>query len=296
MSTISEAPLGPPPDAAKSNKHKPPAMSFVTLSDQEKIPDRVIDGSKLLSIPFTHQGTTITPFRHASEVPKGAIILGRNEMEKMLGTTVREWQPRSEMWSYSIGVGALAAITGATGIFMNSLYRERLKLSKGTIASSIPLLFIAPAMTIAVHHVLVQNPVLLQDPPCPPCLITRGIALQFATGFAFPLFLVTLSSTASARVTGTMDIPNVFNVRAMGSFLRRTYRPLWMPYLGALILSNTIAAGVITSRDCWLAPKVWERVGLVAAPSLSESMTDKAPQSNITSDVLQPSPSEVPSE
>jgi len=246
-----------------SEKPKMRPMSVITRDDG--IPSTsIIDGSQI-SIDITSMGSSdrkITPYRHASEIPPGAVIMSRHQMINCLGMTVKNWKPRTEVLSYSVGLGALVGISGITGTIMNVLYRQRLKITTNPNVSTAPLLVIGPGMSFATHLMLVQMPILMKEPECPICHITRSMTLQFATGFALPLSMVIISTTASARVSGTMDVPNLYHIREMGTFLRRTMRPLWFPAFAALFLTNVITAGVVATKDITMVDKIWQRMGI----------------------------------
>lgn len=93
-------------------------------------------------------------------------------------------------FSIKFGPGVLGGLGAATGMYVNSHYRNRLRLGKfGFIGSFIPIAVLPAIMTTLYNRAFIQPRILLQKDDCPLCLQLRAATMQGALGVVYPTIL-----------------------------------------------------------------------------------------------------------
>ena len=164
-------------------------------------------------------------------------------------------------WSITYGMGLLGGLAMTSGMIMNTMYRQKLRLlPHGRVSSYLPLVILPSACSMLLHHMCVTQEVVLMENQCPVCHEVRAASIQTLTGWAMPFSLTLLSSLALARTKHTIHVPNMRDIPALTKFLQKTLKPLGLT-LTVLLALNIMVPVWVTQQQLKAAPKVWERVG-----------------------------------
>lgn len=129
--------------------------------------------------------------------------------------------------SIKFGPAGLGALGAATGMYVNSYYRNRLRLGKfGFIGSYIPIAMLPAIMCTLFDKAIIQPSIFLQKEKCPLCLQLRSGTVQGFMGVVYPSMLAPLAAYMVKKpITNSVVIFNQFFVVR---FIVR-YPPLHVP-------------------------------------------------------------------
>lgn len=201
-----------------------------------------------------HGQRVMLRLKKGEEKPAGARLLTEDEVLAIQQKIIMNWQPRSEMWPFSWGVGLLGGTAALSGTLINSICRQRLGLmSLSRLATFAPTVALPVILSTFFHHVLITNRILVGNFPCTVCAALRSGSFQSAAGGLYPMVLGPLVCTVVARKYHTYHIPSLHDTAQILPFLRRI-----MPGSGtllAILLVNFGLGMAISERETLLFAK-----------------------------------------
>ncbi|KAL8595973.1 hypothetical protein ACOMHN_018285 [Nucella lapillus] len=192
--------------------------------------------------------------RKGEEKPPGARIMTDDEVLKMQHNIILQWQPRSQMWPFSWGIGILGGGATLSGILVNNVCRQRLGLQHfGRLATFGPTVVLPVILTTLFHQFIITNRILVGDFPCTVCAAIRSGSLQSAAGGLYPMVLGPLTCVVIARKYHTYYVPGIRETGQILPFMRRI-----MPGPGvllAILLANFGLGMAMAERETLLFAK-----------------------------------------
>ncbi|XP_036333585.1 uncharacterized protein LOC118744569 [Rhagoletis pomonella] len=185
------------------------------------------------------------------EIPKDAIVINEEQALAYQWRVISNWENRWEVWSLRYGPGFLGAMAAATGIYVNSHYRHKLKLGNyGKASTYLPIVVIPAMFSVLSHKFLIQRNVLLdQGTQCPLCLQIRAGAFQAGVGVCYPTVLAPFAAFMFATRHFTYRLPSITKEPiAVFRSWRNMTRPIF-PVLGAAIAGQAVIAMYITYKE-----------------------------------------------
>ncbi|GFG36454.1 hypothetical protein Cfor_11477 [Coptotermes formosanus] len=144
-----------------------------------------------------------------SEMPEGGMYLTKQEAKEYQYRVLFGWEPQRDVWPFRYGFGILSACSALSGLYINSYFRNRLRLhSYGRVSSYLPLVVLPSIMSALFHHEAVTTNVILQD-VCPLCLELRASAIQVGCSVMYPALLSPLVGFALASYYNSYKVPLV---------------------------------------------------------------------------------------
>ncbi|XP_053971619.1 transmembrane protein 126A [Hylaeus volcanicus] len=191
----------------------------------------------------------LIPIRDKSKLNDGDLEeIPREEALVYQKHLLKEWKPRSEVWSLKYGSAVLGALTGFSNIIINSMFRNKLKLhSNGRLLTGISAAVFPGAIVGSLHETIIRDPILLYEYNCPLCFELKSSLLVNVGGLLFPLIAMPTINLAIAGNLG-LRIPYSTEYRELGKFWWSVVKP-GIRHIALLITCNTITASCITYNE-----------------------------------------------
>lgn len=143
------------------------------------------------------------------EVPKGAVIMTRNDILKLQYARIKRWKPDSDKSFFQYSHHIVGATSAITAILVNTHFRNKFYLgSYGVAFSYVPTVVIPTLLSfIANDHLIGQ---VLERPECHECLEVRSGVMQVAISVFYSCFMAPISSIFLSRKYHTYLIKNNF--------------------------------------------------------------------------------------
>jgi len=187
-------------------------------------------------------------YSSSADLPEGAVLVTREQVLMKYYDVLSNWRPRKDVWPYTVGFGALAAIACSTAYTVSFTLRLRLKVGPSSMGSHIPTMVLPLLGVGSLHHGMVQVPLMLREEPCLTCMQVRAMSIQAACGWVLPCSLAYLSSVVTANAKSAMKIPGLFDFKKMTPFMAKIIKPYKPVYVGLLVL-NVLAAYFVTTKE-----------------------------------------------
>ncbi|XP_068596558.1 transmembrane protein 126A [Brachionichthys hirsutus] len=136
--------------------------------------------------------------------------LTRNTIAEMLAKNFQRL-PDREQKLLTHGPLFLATNASLAGLIANSLYRRALNVTRGVIASSLPMAVLPFMTTFTLYSGVVSNPLLLGDLNCPSCVLLRGALVGVVGGAVYPVLLALPINLGFAVLHSTIVKPEKGN-------------------------------------------------------------------------------------
>ncbi|XP_053965568.1 uncharacterized protein LOC128867953 [Anastrepha ludens] len=215
------------------------------------------------------------------DIPKDAVIINEEEALAYQYSVISNWDNRWDVWSLRYGPGLLGAMAAATGVYVNSHYRRKLKLGNyGKGSTYLPIVVIPAMFSVLAHKFLVQRLVLLdQRAECPLCLQMRASFFQGGVGVCYPTVLAPFAAFMFATRHYTYSLPSVTKEPlAVFKLWQKMTRPI-LPVLGAALAGQAVVAMYITYKEQqqnWRLTMKMKRLEQLAEEKFEEEKALKA--------------------
>ncbi|XP_012269267.2 uncharacterized protein LOC105693728 [Athalia rosae] len=188
--------------------------------------------------------------RKLTEIPVDAVVISPEEALKYQTDLIREWPNLGEVSALRFGVVILSGIAAASGSYLNTHFRRKLKLGKIGFASTYLPIVALPAMAAAgIHKLKISHKVLLEDFDCPLCLQAQAAIAQVFCGFVYPTVLGALGTFMYATRAATYRLPDVFHgLQGPVQVVTRLCKPI-RTQLTILLIGQALSAAWITDRE-----------------------------------------------
>ncbi|KAL5005523.1 hypothetical protein ScPMuIL_018979 [Solemya velum] len=181
-------------------------------------------------------------------LPEGAILLTDREVLSKQYDRISNYQPQSQVWPFTYGLGMLGGLAALNGFLITTHYRRVFKLASYARLTTYAPTVLIPALTSALFHpLIVTHDILLGRLNCPLCIGTRSGSLQMALGGVYPLLLGAPLCIAQAKKHYTYAVPSLSQRKDLIQMMRTT-APVTTA-IALLILANFVLGMVIASKE-----------------------------------------------
>lgn len=182
------------------------------------------------------------------EVPKDAEVLSYSEALTYQWNQIYEWKPKKETWAFRDGVNIIGTCAGITGLYINTYYRRRLRLTKYGLLTSYVSLGLTPVfLSLIIHKQAISRRILFEK-SCPMCLEFRASLLQSVAAIFYPIVLGTSCNFLMAILYATCRVPHINEKRKLFNFWLQTSKPLVRP-LSILFIAQCVVTSYITRKE-----------------------------------------------
>lgn len=173
-------------------------------------------------------------------------ILSRQEILAREVEIVKNWKPRSEVWTLLYGRSILTAAASLTGIYINARFRQKLKLRDFGAFPTMIGCAAAPVITTSILNTeVVMKKLLLLETTCPLCLETKAAVLQTWTGLVLPMIITPIANFAVTSGSAIFNTPHFTDVKRTFQIISSAYKPM-LPKIATLFVLHVLLANVIT--------------------------------------------------
>lgn len=190
-------------------------------------------------------------FTKYEELPKNAVKLTSEEVEKMQMERVAEWPSKYEVWPFRFGVHIVSGTTAGTAYAIDNMMRRVFVLgSYQPLLTLLPTLIVPCVCHIVANKWLVMGPVIQGKATCKTCYTIRGASVQVALSTAYPLLISALSCYGLARQYHTLGGRFSRNQMELFKILKMPKQGKTM--LAGLFLGNYLLGGLLAYKqmDC----------------------------------------------
>ncbi|CAL8355257.1 unnamed protein product [Merluccius merluccius] len=133
-------------------------------------------------------------------------LLPRSEVIEMMMEHF-ERLPELDRKFFHYGPAYLGGNAAFAGLIANSFYRRALNVTRGRLASSLPMAVLPFITTVAFYDAMVSGPLLSGDLDCPSCSVFRGALIGVIGGGAYPVLLALPVNAGLASLYGSAPMP-----------------------------------------------------------------------------------------
>lgn len=153
-------------------------------------------------------------------------------------------------WALKHGHVLIGGLSAATGAYINSYYRKKLKLGNfGQLSSYLPIVVIPTIISMVAHKGLVTKEIMLKPNACSTCLEIRSSFIQAGFGVVYPTIMAPLAAFMFATRYFTYRLPDITeNPKEVLQLWRKLTKPL-VSRITALVCFHGIAAILITHLE-----------------------------------------------
>ncbi|XP_064455041.1 uncharacterized protein LOC135366295 [Ornithodoros turicata] len=126
-------------------------------------------------------------FASPDRVPKGAVLLTRQQALEHHWELISKWKPTSEMFPLRAGSGISASAVGISSMIIHSMFRKHYRLQSFARASTYLPSVALPMIGAFLSQHLVASDIILLNTRCTACLQSKGIAQQLFFGLLYPV-------------------------------------------------------------------------------------------------------------
>lgn len=89
------------------------------------------------------------------KTPKNAKELTAIQVSEFYDRVIKTWTPQSQIWALSKGPAVLGVVSAISGIYINSIFRRKLRLGVyGQFATYLPIAVLPTLMTVGLHKMV----------------------------------------------------------------------------------------------------------------------------------------------
>ncbi|XP_058811552.1 uncharacterized protein LOC131676503 [Topomyia yanbarensis] len=188
--------------------------------------------------------------KKSQEIPEDAVKLNETQAVLYFMKIVEGWDNKWESWPLIHSPGILGATTVVSSIYINSHYRNKLKLGNyGRLSSYIPAVVLPAIMTTFFHKMYVVPEVTLNRQQCPVCIQVRAGLFQAGFSTIYPMLLAPLSAFMFATRHFTYRLPSITEQpREVLTLYRKMTRPITLAVTG-LLAFNLMLSMFLTGSE-----------------------------------------------
>lgn len=205
--------------------------------------------------------------------PEGAKQISKGNLLEFYNRVIYGWDTPSDIWALSQGASILGAASAISGIYINTVFRRKLRLGNyGHFSTYLPIAVI-PTVTTALYQKTVSelgadcewirfrvgslsiflfqatiNEIILNPLKCPLCVQTTATVLQLGAGVVQPFILASASTLMFATRHFTYRFPSIIShPKKFLKFYTHLTRPMAYPMMVNFAL-QAIAVQFVTYK------------------------------------------------
>lgn len=102
--------------------------------------------------------TSFIQYGEHGKIPVGAKELTSDQLLSFFKKVIESWDPYQDIWALRFGPGIIGAASAASGIWLNYMFRRKLRLGTiGNFATYFPIAVLPTAMTIGVQQAVMSS-------------------------------------------------------------------------------------------------------------------------------------------